>query len=311
MKKIISVFTVLLLVVATAFKCHAQISVGVSINIAPPALPTYSQPPCPVDGYLWVPGYWAYDPDNGYYWVPGVWVRPPHFGYLWVAGYWGYDGAVYVFHEGYWGRHIGFYGGVNYGFGYIGTGYVGGRWAGNSFQYNTAVVNVNTTVVHNTYVNKTVISNVTVNNNSFNGPGGVAAKPSARELSAAKEEHVQPTTEQVNHRQVAAKDKSQFVKNNNGRPATTAMNKVGGNRFMPEGNQRSQSPGNNESSFANNRVENKLASPQADGQKVMPRENKPDNAAQRVVHQPQRQHSAQQHRPTVAPHREGAHRERR
>ena len=43
--------------------------VFVSINIAPPALPVYVQPPCPVDGYLWTPGYWAYG-DEGYFWVP-------------------------------------------------------------------------------------------------------------------------------------------------------------------------------------------------------------------------------------------------
>jgi hypothetical protein len=236
MKKIASVFMVLLIVSAASVKTYAQISIGVSVNIAPPVLPTYTQPPCPVDGYLWTPGYWAYDQDGGYYWVPGVWVSPPRVGYLWTPGYWGYDGAVYVFHEGYWGPHIGFYGGVNYGYGYVGTGYVGGRWAGNSFQYNTAVVNVNKTVVHNTYINKTVINNnVTVNNNSFNGPGGVTAKPQPQEQAAEKENHIQPTADQITHRQVAIKDPSQFAKNNNGHPATAAMNKVNGSRFTPEG----------------------------------------------------------------------------
>lgn len=228
---------VLLIVSAASVKTYAQISIGVSVNIAPPVLPTYTQPPCPVDGYLWTPGYWAYDQDGGYYWVPGVWVSPPRVGYLWTPGYWGYDGTVYVFHEGYWGRHIGFYGGVNYGYGYAGSGYVGGRWAGNSFQYNTAVVNVNKTIVHNTYVNNAVINNhVTVNNNSFNGPGGVTAKPGPKERAAEKESHIQPTSDQVTHRQVAVKDKSQFAKVNNGHPATVAMNKVNGSRFTPEGN---------------------------------------------------------------------------
>jgi hypothetical protein len=236
MKKIVKMLMVLLIVSLAAFKTYAQVSIGISVRIAPPALPTYTQPPCPVDGYLWTPGYWAYNEDGGYYWVPGVWVAPPRHGYLWTPGYWGYDGAIYVYHEGYWGRHIGFYGGVNYGGGYIGTGYVGGRWSGNSFHYNTAVVNVNTTVVHNTYVNKTVINNVTVNNHtSFNGPGGVAAKPRPEEQAAAREQHVQPTGEQLTHRQVAGKDRSQFASVNNGRPATAAMNKVNGKRFNPEG----------------------------------------------------------------------------
>ena len=29
----------------------------------------------PGPGYIWTPGYWAYDPADGYYWVPGTWVR--------------------------------------------------------------------------------------------------------------------------------------------------------------------------------------------------------------------------------------------
>jgi hypothetical protein len=234
MKKTAKILMVLLVVSLAAIKTHAQVSI--SIRLAPPVLPTYSQPPCPVDGYLWTPGYWAYDQDGGYYWVPGVWVAPPAPGYLWTPGYWGYDGSLYVFHEGYWGRHIGFYGGVNYGYGYGGSGYVGGRWAGNSFHYNTAVVNVNTTVVHNTYINKTVINNVTVNNhNSFNGPGGVNASPRPEERAAAQEQHMQPTGDQLNHRQVAGNDRSQFASVNNGKPTTAAMNKVNGNRFNTEG----------------------------------------------------------------------------
>ncbi len=83
--------------------------------------------------------------------MPGTWVQPPRVGVLWTPGYWGFVGGVYAFHAGYWGPHVGFYGGVNYGFGYDGVGFVGGRWAGNSFAYNPAVVNVNMTKVHNTY----------------------------------------------------------------------------------------------------------------------------------------------------------------
>src|SRR6202012_4138696 len=129
----------------------AQISVGVSVRIAPPALPVYEQPPCPVDGYLWVPGYWAYDDVDGYYWVPGYWSAPPTVGFLWTPGYWGFAAGVYGWHAGYWGPHVGFYGGVNYGYGYGGVGFGGGQWVGGHFSYNTAVANVNTTVIHNTY----------------------------------------------------------------------------------------------------------------------------------------------------------------
>ena len=35
------------------------------VNIAPPVLPVYVQPVCPGDGYLWTPGYWAWDGVGG------------------------------------------------------------------------------------------------------------------------------------------------------------------------------------------------------------------------------------------------------
>ena len=45
----------------------AQISVGLSVHIGPPALPVYVQPACPTAGYLWTPGYWSYNEVGGYY----------------------------------------------------------------------------------------------------------------------------------------------------------------------------------------------------------------------------------------------------
>ncbi len=132
-------------------------------SVRPVRSPVHTQPPCPVAGYLWTPGYWAYG-DVGYYWVPGVWIAPPRVGVLWTPGYWGFGGGAYLWHAGYWGPHVGFYGGINYGFGYAGVGFVGGAWAGSAFRYNTAVVNVNTAVVRNVYVDRTVINNTTVVN---------------------------------------------------------------------------------------------------------------------------------------------------
>jgi hypothetical protein len=193
----------------------------ISIGIAPPPLPVYVQPACPYDGYLWVPGYWAYG-DFGYFWVPGTWVQPPRFGLLWTPGYWGWGGDNFYFHEGYWGPHVGFYGGVNYGFGYGGRGYGGGRWQGGHFFYNSAANNVNITNVHNTYVDRTTINNVT-NNISYNGgSGGVAAQPTVQERQFAHESHVRPTPVQQSHVQTASLDRSQLASANGGRPATLA-----------------------------------------------------------------------------------------
>ena len=206
---------------------RAQVALGVSIRVGPPALPVYEQPPCPQEGYLWTPGYWAYDAE-GYYWVPGVWVAPPRVGVLWTPGYWGWNEGVYVFHAGYWGPHIGFYGGVNYGFGYGGGGFVGGEWRGGHFAYNTAVVNVNRTVIHNTYVNRTVIvNNHEMNRTSFSGgPGGIDARPTRGEISASHESHIQATRMQTSHEHFAASNRANFASENHGRPATAAMSRV-------------------------------------------------------------------------------------
>jgi hypothetical protein len=56
--------------------------VSISVNFAPPELPVYDQPPCPDEGYIWIPGYWGWDGDD-YYWVPGTWVLAPEVGLLW------------------------------------------------------------------------------------------------------------------------------------------------------------------------------------------------------------------------------------
>jgi hypothetical protein len=214
-------------IVSMASSASAQIAGGISVRVAPPGIPVYVQPACPVEGYLWTPGYWAYANDD-YYWVPGVWVAPPRAGLLWTPGYWGFAGGVYGFHAGYWGPHVGFYGGVNYGFGYGGVGFVGGEWRGGHFAYNTAVVNVNTTLVHNTFVNRTVVNTTVVSHASFNGgPGGTTAVATTQERAAEHEEHVQATSEQMSHEHAAGMDKSNFASANHGKPANAAMSRVG------------------------------------------------------------------------------------
>jgi hypothetical protein len=226
MKKIIFQLILILAVSGlTVKRADAQVlSVGVSIHIGPPVIPVYTQPVCPVDGYLWVPGYWAYDDDYGYFWVPGYWAEPPEIGFLWTPGYWGYVNGIYAWNGGYWGPHIGFYGGVNYGCGYFGAGYAGGGWVGGHFRYNTAVTNVNTTIVHNTYIDRTVVNNSTTNRVSYNGgPGGINARPTPEQESAAHDRHVQATATQMSHQHNASIDRSQFASVNHGRPANMAV----------------------------------------------------------------------------------------
>jgi len=222
-------FALLALVMAfMPARSAAQISVGVAVHLGPPALPVYEQPICPGAGYLWTPGYWAYG-DDDYYWVPGTWVMAPTVGYLWTPGYWGWGGGGYFWHGGYWGPHVGFYGGINYGFGYGGVGFVGGRWNRGVFAYNTAVMHVNTTVIHNTYVDRTVINNVTVNNHvSYNGgTGGVSARATSSELAAEHEHHVAPTSMQTQHEHTASTNRALRASENHGKPSIAATTKPG------------------------------------------------------------------------------------
>jgi len=215
-----------LLLLFFAHGASAQIGVGISVNFGPPALPVYEQPTCPADGYLWTPGYWAYDDVDGYYWVPGTWVEPPEVGFLWTPGYWGWGDGVYVFHEGYWGPEVGFYGGINYGFGYFGAGYEGGRWEGGHFAYNTYVNHVNTTIIHNTYNTR-----VDVNENnhvSFNGgEGGIQRRPTPQEESYARGQHVGPVAAQTQHVEAARSNPDMRASTNYGKPAVAATARPG------------------------------------------------------------------------------------
>lgn len=210
---------VLAVPIVTLPVAQAHAAVVISVGFAPPVLPVYAQPVCPGPGYLWTPGYWAYGPD-GYYWVPGVWVEPPMAGLLWTPAWWGWSGGVYLFHPGYWGPHVGFYGGIHYGFGYNGVGFVGGEWRGGAFFYNRAVANVGVGF-GNVYVrNVTVVNHSTV---AFNGgQGGIQARPTAQQAAWSHEQHYQPTANQVSHQNFAAQDRSQWASVNHGRPGVSA-----------------------------------------------------------------------------------------
>jgi WXXGXW repeat (2 copies) len=235
---------------------QAQIAVGVSlhINVAPPALPVYEQPPIPAAGYIWTPGYWGYG-DAGYYWVPGVWIQPPTAGLLWTPGYWGYEGGVYGWHAGYWGPHVGFYGGVNYGFGYGGVGFVGGEWRGGVFAYNSAVANFGTVRITNVYENRVIVTQNTIVNEGhvcFNGGVGISVHASAIEMQAVNERHFEATSEQVQHVSFAAQDRAQLASVNGGRPTFTASANVGAYRAVAQEHVRTQPISENDRSVGRN-----------------------------------------------------------
>jgi hypothetical protein len=199
--------------------------IGVSIAIGPPALPVYEQPICPGDGYLWTPGYWAYDDSaSDYYWVAGTWVQAPEVGFLWTPGYWGWQGGGYFFNEGYWGESVGFYGGINYGFGYWGGGYGGGRWDHGHFFYNRSVNNINNVNIHNVYNER--IENHSDSRVSFNGGrGGIEARPTSEQEAAAKQRHIPAVAAQTEHAQAARANPALRASANHGNPPVSADRK--------------------------------------------------------------------------------------
>jgi WXXGXW repeat (2 copies) len=209
--------------------------VALTVNVAPPPLPVYEQPPLPAPGYLWVPGYWAWGAE-GYFWVPGTWVLPPDPDLVWTPGYWGWADDAYVWYPGYWGPQVGFYGGIDYGFGYFGHGYEGGYWRDHQFWYNRAATNIGNTNVTNVY-NRTV-NNVTVNNISYNGPNGVRARATPEEQAAAREPRHAPSREQTAHVTEAGRRHELLASVNQGRPPVAATPKPGafsGPGVMPTG----------------------------------------------------------------------------
>jgi len=71
--------------------------------------------------YVWVPGYWRWNPYPAHYvWVGGSWVLPPYAGAVWVGPH-----VVYHYHHpyyygGYWshGHGYGYHGHGGYGHGH-------------------------------------------------------------------------------------------------------------------------------------------------------------------------------------------------
>ena len=209
----------LCLVLAWPAPGRAQFVAGISVDIAPPPLPVYAEPPLPDDGYIFTPGYWAWAP-SGFYWVPGTWVLPPAPGLLWTPGYWAFIDGVYVWNPGYWGPTVGFYGGVDYGFGYYGSGYDGGYWQGGFFFYNGAVHNFGRTRVAHSYRKDVSDSHVRV---SFAGSAhGTSARPGPDETRAASEPHQPAHALQMQHETQAATIRTAPAAVNHGRPPVAA-----------------------------------------------------------------------------------------
>lgn len=221
--------SLLLMLAMLAVPSKSSASVGIFVSFGPPALPVYEQPPIPAPGYIWTPGYWAWDPYYGYYWVPGTWVPAPFLGAVWTPGYWGWDddGDGYVWYPGYWGTEVGFYGGINYGYGYPGQGYYGGQWRGDRFYYNREVTHITNVNIVNVYQQRVVVNNDGPRISYNGGRDGINARPTSREQAAERSRRMGAINQQLQQRQVALNDPAQRARENHGRPEIAATMKPG------------------------------------------------------------------------------------
>lgn len=198
------------------------------VNVAPPPLPSYEQPAIPGDGYLWVPGFWAWRksvPD--YFWVPGTWVHPPRPGLLWTPPYWSRVDDGYAFHEGYWGEQVGFYGGIRYGFGYTGNGFQGGQWKDGKFSYNRVLNNLGSIDIGSAYIQSTPTDGASPRISYNGGRRGTVAQPTREQKELMSSLHIEATVEQRRHFKLASMDRSLYSKLNNGEPGIAATQRVG------------------------------------------------------------------------------------
>jgi len=175
---------------------------------------------------MWSPGYWAWSDDEGYYWVPGTWVRPPNAGALWTPGYWAYEDTGYFWHGGYWGRRVGYYGGLNYGYGYSGSGYDGGRWERGYFRYNAAVNSIPSTGGYRVYSKPPEEQGESRRESFRGGTSSIHAEPTADERRYQATTHGGLTPEQQHHEAMASAAENQRASMNHGEPPVAAMSRA-------------------------------------------------------------------------------------
>jgi hypothetical protein len=287
--------SLVLAAVVSAIPAASFAGIFVSVGIgAPPVLPVYVQPVCPAPGYIWTPGYWAYDEQAGYYWVPGAWVLAPYTGALWTPGYWGWGNGGYFWHGGYWGLHVGFYGGVNYGFGYFGRGFEGGRWDHGVFAYNRAIMHVDGPRFHNVY-NERIVNNYNTTRVSFNGGhGGINERPNADEQRWSHEQHMAPLAAQHQNEMRASQNRAQFANVNHGRPENLARTEPASfNHNMPANTRpavNNARPMTNNQNFNRPAVNNNASRPPT--QTYRPQATSPTSRPQQNYSQPRSQPQA-------------------
>jgi len=78
--------------------------------------------------------------------------------------------------------------------------------------------------VTNVYNRTVVVNNV---HTSFNGPGGIVARPTAQEEAYGREPHTAALASQTQHERAASQNRQLFASENHGRPAIAATARPG------------------------------------------------------------------------------------
>ena len=134
--------------------------------------------------------------------APGCCRRRP--GYLWTPGYWGWDDGVYCGMPAIGARDVGFYGGVNYGFGYTGDRLRRRLLGSRRFFYNRAVNHIRQRPHHQRLQQdrrqQHHRQSRELQRRQRRHPGAARRR---QELAAQREPHLQPVSAQLQHEQAA------------------------------------------------------------------------------------------------------------
>ncbi len=86
---------------AAAPAALADVGVRIEIGVPPPA-PRIEVVPAPRAGYVWAPGYWAWN-GHRHTWVSGRWIVARR-GYHWVPEHWERHDGRWLYAQGRWRR---------------------------------------------------------------------------------------------------------------------------------------------------------------------------------------------------------------
>src|SRR6185437_12652489 len=127
---------------------------------------------------------------------------------------------------------------------------------------------------------------------SFNGRGGIDARPRPEDEVAMRENHIQATSVQISHERRSSRNRNQFASVNHGQPSHATMNRFGSNRSNPQGMRNSNATTSTQP--YNNNQQNRTINHQNRNIKNHPREESRLELRQQMRIQPQERRQPQQ-----------------